>query len=350
MLLPGFGAEGQRRLSDSRVVVLGCGALGTVAADLLARAGVGQLVIVDRDYIELTNLQRQTLFDEDDVAEALPKAIAAQRRLARINSEIAITAHVEDVNAENIARIVRGAHLIVDGLDNLDTRYLLNDCAVREGIPYLYAGAVGSHGLAMVVLPRSETGQHPWEGTRPGASPCLRCVFPEPPATAMPTCDTVGVLAPLTSIMAGYQVSEGLKVLTGAYERVDRTLLNVDLSAHGFMHLDIVRETSSEGCICCDQRRFEFLEDGRGSKTTALCGRDAVQIRAREGSDVPLAILAGRLRAHGDVIVNDFLLRATLQERGERYELTLFRDGRAIVKGTDDAGLARSIYAKYVGT
>ena len=350
MLLPGFGEEAQRRLLGSTAVILGCGALGTVVADMLARAGVGRLVIADRDFIELTNLQRQVLFDEQDVADAIPKAEAAKRK---INSQVTVTAVVDDVNATNIATIADGADVLVDGLDNFETRYLANDYAVRHGVPYVYGGAVGSSGMALAILPHTAGGDAPWESTDGGsrATPCFRCLFEEAPPPGMsPTCDTVGVVGPLVALVANYEAAEALKILTGNFELVARRMLNVDLWANAFLQLDVSTSWRDGECPCCGQRRFDYLDGKSGSSAASLCGRNAVQLRHRQARDgVDLDGLAARLAAHGDVRANPFMLRALITERNKEWELTLFPDGRAIVKGTDDVAEAKSVYARYVG-
>ena len=353
MLLPGFGEAGQRKLLSSTALVLGCGALGTVAADLLARAGVGHLVIIDRDFVELTNLQRQVLFDEQDIADALPKAEAARRKIARINSAVRVTAVVDDINHRNVERYAQGADVLVDGLDNFETRYLANDYAVKHGVPYVYGGVVGTTGAAFTVLPHTPRGKAPWETTENGnlATPCLRCLFEEaPPPGASPTCDTVGVLGPAVNIVAGTEVSETLKILTGNYEHVSRTLLNVDLWTNTILQLKVHNARERTDCPTCRQRRFDYLEGQVGSSATSLCGRDAVQLTHRQStSGIDMKGVAERLRSHGSVVANEFLVRAALEDNGNRYELTLFPDGRAIVKGTAEAGVARSLYARYVG-
>lgn len=353
MLLPGFGEEGQRRLAASTAFVLGCGALGTVVADMLARAGVGRLVIADRDFVETTNLQRQVLFDEDDVAAALPKAEAARRKLARINSSVEVTAIVDDVNAGNIERYAAGADIVVDGLDNFETRYLANDYAVKHGVPYVYGGAVGTTGAAFTILPHTPHGDAPWERLPEGgkATPCLRCLFEEaPPPGTMPTCDTVGVLGPAVAIVANYEAAEALKILTGNLDRVSSTMLSFDLASNSLMQLKVSRAYEAGDCLCCKHRQFEYLDGEKGSGTTTMCGRDAVQLTHRQNaSRIDLEEVANRLRAHGAVTANRFMLRAALAENGRDYELTLFTDGRAIIKGTREASVARSVYAKYVG-
>ena len=354
MLLPGFGEDGQQRLAESTAVVLGCGALGTVVADMLARAGVGRLIVIDRDYVELTNLQRQVLFDEADAAEALPKAEAARRKLARINSAVEVEAVVDDINAGNIERYAARADVLVDGLDNFETRYLANDYAVKRGIPYVYGGAVGTTGAALAILPHTERGDAPWEQLPGGsrATPCLRCLFEEaPPPGTMPTCDTVGVLGPAVAIVANFEAAEALKILTGHFDRVTPTMLSFDLWDGSMMQLKVARAYEAGACPCCKQRRFEYLDGQLGSGTTTLCGRDAVQLTHRQNTGrLDLAEVAARLQAHGKVVTNRFMLKAELADNGRRYELMLFPDGRAIVKGTREGNVARSVYAKYVGS
>ncbi|MDX1498815.1 MAG: ThiF family adenylyltransferase [Woeseiaceae bacterium] len=350
MLLPGFGEDGQRRLADSRVLLLGCGALGSIAAEMLARAGVGHLVIVDRDFVELTNLQRQLLYDERDVADAIPKAIAAKERIARINSAVAVTAIVDDINHTNIAQFADGADVLVDGLDNFETRYLANDLAVKTGRPYVYGAAVGTTGMAFTVLPATG-GMAPWE--RDGgnlATPCFRCLFDAaPPPGASATCDTVGVIGAAVGIVANFQVAETLKILTGNYDRVSRALLNLDLWANEILQLEVPGGAAAD-CPCCRHGRFDYLDGKAGSDAASLCGRDAVQLRHRQRADgVDLDALARRLRGQGSVRSNQFMLQAHIADGDKAWEITLFPDGRAIVKGTDDPQVARSIYARYVG-
>jgi molybdopterin-synthase adenylyltransferase len=353
MLLPGFGEDGQRRLLESTALVLGCGALGTVVADMLARAGVGHLVIVDRDFIELTNLQRQVLFDEQDIADALPKAEAARRKIAAINSQVKVTAIVDDVNHRNIERFAAGADVIVDGLDNFETRYLANDVAVKHGIPYVYGGAVGTAGAAYAILPHTRDGNAPWESGDSGApTPCLRCIFEEaPPPGLNPTCDTAGVLGPAVGIVANFEAAEALKILSGNLDRVCPTMLNIDLWAGAIMQFKVASAYERGDCPCCKHGRYEFLEGRAGSSADVLCGRDAVQLTHRQQqATLDFDAIAARLRRHGKVVANQFLLRASIDDNGRPYELTLFPDGRAIVKGTGEANVARSVYAKYVGS
>jgi adenylyltransferase/sulfurtransferase len=353
LLLPGFGEDGQRKLRESTALVLGCGALGSLAADLLARAGVGRLVLVDRDYVELTNLQRQVLYEEQDAADAMPKAEAARRRLGRVNSSIEIEAIVDDLNAGNIERYAAGADILVDGLDNFEARYLANDFAVKHGIPYIYGGAVGAVGTALPILPHTSAGDAPWEtlarGTR--ATPCLRCLFeePPPPGTA-PTCDTVGVLGPVAAAIASFEAAEALKVLTGNYEAVCPTLLNVDLWQNRIDQLEVGSAYENTDCLCCRHRRFDYLEGRAGSGAAVLCGRDAVQLRHKQdGARIDLDAVAARLRLVGEVKANSFMLRADIVDNGTPYQLSLFPDGRAIVHGTAESAVARAVYAKYIG-
>jgi len=343
MLLPGFGEDGQRKLLDATALVLGCGALGTVSANMLARAGVGHLVIIDRDYIELTNLQRQVLFDEQDVADGIPKAEAAKRRLACINSQVEVTAIVDDINYRNIERFADGADILIDGLDNFETRYLVNDLAVRNGTPYIYGGAVGTVGMTFAILPHTDDSE---------ATPCLRCLFEQaPPPGTVATCDTVGVIGPAVSIIANFQVSEALKVLTGNLDRVNPAMLNIDLWTNTFMQLKVARARQDGNCPCCKQRQFEYLDGKAGSGSTSLCGRDAVQLTHRQQADrIDFEEIAARLRQHGAVRTNEYILRASITDNEKLYELTLFSDGRAIVKGTGEASVARSVYAKYIGS
>jgi molybdopterin/thiamine biosynthesis adenylyltransferase len=354
MLLPGFGEAGQRKLLASTVLVLGCGALGTVSANMLARAGVGRLVIVDRDFVDLTNLQRQVLFDEQDVADGVPKAEAARRKIARINSQVEVIAVVDDINSGNIEKLVRGVDLMIDGLDNLETRYLANDCAVKFGIPYLYGGAVGTAGLAFAILPHTPAGDAPWESASGGeyATPCLRCLFEEPPTPGqMPTCDTVGVLGTAVSVVANFQATEAMKILTGNLDRVSTTLLNIDLWTNSVTQLNVSRAREQGNCPCCKQHDFAYLEGRAGSRAASLCGSDAVQLTHRQGNEtLDLSEVARRLEPHGSVRVNEFMARVSLRDNDAHYELTLFKDGRAIVKGTRDPKVARNLYARYIGT
>lgn len=342
MLLQGFGEDGQRKLSNSSALILGCGALGCVAANMLARAGVGHLVIVDRDFIEITNLQRQVLFDEQDVADAIPKAEAAKRQLVRINSQVEVTAIVDDIDFHNIEKFADGADVFIDGLDNFETRYLVNDLSVKKAIPYMYGGAVGTVGMAYAILPNSDDSM---------ATPCLRCLFEQMPAPGTAaTCDAVGVLASAVSIIASFQVSEALKILTGNIDHVNPTMLSIDLWANLFLQLKVEHARSRSNCPCCKHRKFDFLDGRQGSSTSTLCGRDAVQLRHNGQTDIiDFDDLAAVLQKHGRVTTNEFILRAIVTSNDKPFEISLFRDGRAIIKGTGDVGIARSVYAKYIG-
>ena len=324
-----LGEAGQERLLAARVVLIGCGANGTAMANTLARAGVGTLVIADRDFVELNNLQRQVLFDEDDVARGTPKAIAAAEKLRRVNSSIRIEGVVTDVNAENIEELIDGATLVMDGTDNFETRFLINDACVKHNIPWVYAGTVASYGMTMTIVPHETA--------------CLRCLFNrEPPPGTLPTCDTAGVIAPIVNVMASIASAEALKFLAGAGTR-NAGLINVDLWENTFDSFAVARR---DDCVACGQGKYEYLEGERGGTMTAsLCGRNAVQVNPGRGHALDLTRLAEQLRGIGEVSVNEYLLKLSI----DNYELTIFPDARAIVKGTDDATVARSVYAKYVG-
>lgn len=340
MLLPRIGRAGQEQLASARVLLVGCGALGTVIADALVRAGVGNLTIVDRDVVELTNLQRQVLFDERDAAEGTPKAVAAAKRLLQINSGIALHPLVADFTPRFASQLAGDAFsVIVDGTDNFQTRYLLNDLCVSRGIPFIYGGAVGTAGMTMTVLPKT--------------TPCLRCVFPEPPPPGMTaTCDTAGVLGPAVGIIANMQAAEAIKILVGQVDSCVRGLREIDAWNGRMRTIELGPPVAD--CICCGLRNFEYLNSGAGDGTAALCGADAVQVAAESASLVDLAGLAARLNQHGQFTFTTHLLRGRFfhekdRATGKPIELTVFRDSRAIVKGTTDPALARTIYARYVG-
>jgi adenylyltransferase/sulfurtransferase len=329
-LFEGIGPEGQKRIRASRVLLVGCGALGSSLAETMTRAGVGSLTVVDRDFVELSNLQRQSLFDEEDAARGMPKAAAAERRLRRLNSEVAIEGIVADLHADNAGELMKGRDLVLDGTDNFETRFLLNDVCVREGIPWVYGACVGSYGLALLV--------------RPGVSPCLRCVLEERPAPGSgPTCDTAGVVAPIVDVVAGIQSAEALKILAGRTESLLRGLVAVDLWRGMFEVMDLTGR--APWCPACTQGRYDYAEGDREA-TATLCGRDAVQVRAPRGTQVDLRALATRFAAVGEVAENEYLVRL----RAPEAELVVFPDGRAIVKGVEDTAAARSVYAKYVGS
>lgn len=355
MLLEGFGEVGQKRISNSRVLVVGCGALGTVIVEGLVRAGVGHVRVVDRDVVEWTNLQRQVLFDEADAQAGAPKAVVAAQKLEAVNSSVGIEGVVADFNASNAPGLMEGVGLLIDGTDNFQTRYLLNDLAVREGLPYVYGGAVGTRGTVYPVLPHTPSAEtaHELAGV---AGPCLRCIEPDAPV-GMPggTCDTVGVLGPVAGIVGNLEVAESLKILTGQWEKVNRKLVGIDVYTNAFTSIDVSGAYEEGACVCCGQRRFDFLEGGGSGGAISLCGRNAIQIAARggggggKGGAVELDLLAGRLKAHGAVTVNAYMVRAELRDGGKDFRITVFNDGRAVIFGTDEVGLAKSIYARYVG-
>ena len=331
VLFPPIGVQGQQRLSRAHVTLIGCGALGSAIAEMIVRAGIGHLLLIDRDFVELSNLQRQMLFDERDVAENLPKAQAAARRLRQINSSVEITPIVADVNHENIQQFVEQSTLILDGTDNLQTRYLINDVAIKLSIPWVYGACIAARGMVMAI--------------QPGGRPCLRCLFDEPPEPGqMETCDTAGIIGPIVNIIAGLQVTEALKLLAADTEATNPSLINIELWQNQLRQTPL--DNLTDGCACCRDRNFEFL-GGRGSLSTiSLCGSNAVQIRPRrQHPKLDLAELAGRLAESGPVTRNEFLLKLTLPDR----EMTVFPDGRAIVKGTNSIDEARSLYARYVG-
>jgi len=327
VLFPGIGAEGQQRLAESHAVIAGCGALGCAQAMLLARAGIGRLTLIDRDYVERSNLQRQILFDECDAAAALPKAIAAQRRLAAINSGIEIRAIVEDLDVRNIAELFEGAGLILDATDNFETRYLINDWCVQNSVPWIYGAAVGSYGISMPVLPAR------------GA--CFRCIYPSPPMGDQPTCETAGVLNPVTTAVGALQAANGLKLLSGHGADLELRIVTLDVWTGAFR--SIVQPLRDPDCPCCGQHDFAYLERSRRAPVS-LCGRNAVQIHDRS-RPLDLAQLKVKLGRLGDVRANEFALRFTV----EAYDLTIFPDGRAIIKGTTDVGIARGLYSRYIG-
>jgi len=328
VLFRGIGADGQRRLATARVAMVGCGATGSAVASLLARAGVGSLRIIDRDYVEPSNLQRQSLFDENDAAESVPKAIAAARKIAAFNSAIVVEPQVADLTPENVDSLLAGFDLILDGTDNFETRYLVNDYAIAQGRPWIYAAAVGSYGVTMDILP--------------GETACLACVFPAPPRGVVETCDTSGILNSAVNLGASIEATEALKLLVGARDRLRRTLLSFDVWTNE--RSEISTACSRPDCQTCGKREFIHLE-GKGRPHITLCGRNSVQIHERE-RPIDFAEMTERLKPHGAVRHNDFVLKFWRED----YEMTLFPDGRAIIKGTADTAIARSLYARYVGS
>lgn len=326
-----IGQEGQQCLQVATVMIVGCGALGTVLANNLCRAGIGHLVIVDRDYIELNNLQRQILFDEDDVTQHLPKAVAATKRLRRVNSDVQIDALVEDIHADGIESLVQEVDLVVDATDNFETRYLINDVCNKYQRPWIYSGVIASYGVTMNIIP--------------GDTPCLRCVFPEMPLPGTtPTCDTAGVLNGIVGAISGIASTEALKILLKS-EKISRAMLWMDLWENTAERIELPRQPD---CPCCGQHQYEFLTSLSNTNSTSLCGRNAVQVRGstkHANSKLDFSMLAERLRIVGKVQYNEFLLRFLVNE----YDITVFPDARAIIKGTNDPQVARSVYARYIG-
>ena len=326
-----LGEEGQRSLAASRALICGCGALGSLLANTLVRAGVGKVRLVDRDFVELSNLHRQTLFDEADVAAGLPKAAAAAEKLRMINSSVEIEPIVAHIGPENVASLCEGVEVILDGTDNFETRYLINDAAVHLNLPWVYGGCVGAEGQTMTIVP-GETG-------------CLRCLLPEcPPPGSTPTCDTAGVLAPIVGVIASIQAQEAIKILSGNLAAISRHLTVIDLWQNRFLQIDVRDLRDRVDCPTCKQRQFVWLTGQQGSRAAVLCGRNSVQL-TQPGPSIPLDELARRLEGMGRVTRNAFLLSLKV----DNFELTLFPDGRAIVQGTDDPAVARTVYAKYIG-
>ncbi len=331
--------EGQQRLTDSRVLLIGCGALGCVLADSLVRAGVGHLRIIDRDFVELSNLQRQILFDEQDVIDHLPKVIAAERRLRRVNSEVTIESIVADVDCSNIEEFSNGVSLILDGTDNFEIRYLINDVSLERRIPWVFTGCTGSVGQVMPVFPHQTA--------------CLRCLMPSPPPPgSTETCDTAGVLGPAVNVVASLQAAIALKILTGHADDVERKLTIVDVWTGSFRQVDVSNLRENSKCPACHGGERLWLQGQQKSASTILCGRNAVQLTPPEKLALSLPTLAERLKASGQVIANPFLVRLTVSESyGEHpIELTVFPDGRAIIRGTEDPALARTLYSRYIGS
>jgi len=327
ILFPGIGELGQEALLRSHAAIVGSGALGSFHAAALARAGVGTITIIDRDYVEPSNLHRQWLFEESDAAEALPKAVAAERRLARLNSQVCARGIVADLTASNVDDLLGAASVILDGTDNFETRYLINDFAVSRGIPWIYGAAVGSYGLTMAVIPNQTA--------------CLRCVYPNPPSGAQPTCETAGVLNPIVSAVASLQVADAMRILTGHFEPARSRITRIDVWSGAIRQIDA--PPRDPDCPTCGRREFPYLEES-ARPPVSLCGRNAVQVRERE-RPVDLLELQARLAPLGEVRANEFALRFLAPP----YEMTVFADGRAIIKGTSDPGVARSLYARYVG-
>ena len=330
ILFRGIGSEGQQKLAAARVAIVGCGATGSALAGLLARAGVGTLRIIDRDYVEPSNLQRQSLFDEKDAAESLPKAIAAARKIAAFNSQIVVEPKVEDLVPANIEVLLEGMSLILDGTDNFETRYLINDYAVDRSLPWIYSAAVGSYAVTLNVVP--------------GQTACLACIFPDSPRGMVETCETSGILNSAVNLVASIAATEALKFLVGgaALLTCDELCLSFDVWTNE--HAEISAAKPRPGCRACGERDFVHLA-GEGRPHITLCGRNSVQIHERQ-RPIDFAEMNRRLQPHGTVRHNDFVLKFW----HDPYEMTLFPDGRAIIKGTTDTAVARSLYARYVGS
>lgn len=331
ILFKEIGETGQRQLANSRVLIIGCGALGSAQAESLARAGVGTLRIVDRDFVEASNLQRQTMFTESDAEDRLPKAIAASNHIGKMNSDVKVEAEVIDVNHSNLERLVKECQLVLDGTDNFETRYLINDACVKHNINWIYGAAVGSYGVTMTI--------------RPNQSPCLRCVFEEPPpAATAPTCDTAGVIMPIINVVAAVQISEALKLLTGNADDLHRSLMQFDVWRNEWRRINPGEPRPD--CQTCGRREFTTLSATSNDFAAVLCGRNAVQISPASPMQIDFKSLAERLRAAGEVKFNEYLLRFRTRE----FEVTVFKDARSIITGTDQIVTARSVYAKYIGT
>lgn len=328
ILFSEIGSRGQEHLLASRAVIVGCGALGTFQVNALARAGVGQIIIVDRDYVEPSNLQRQWLFDEKDAEQALPKAVAATRQLAKVNSSVRVEPRIADLTADNAEELLTPSDVILDGCDNFETRYLINDVALKHSIPWIYGAAVGSYGVTMPILP--------------DRSACLACIFPTPPGGQQPTCDTAGIINSISSLVASIQVADAMKFLSGQSGDVRPRMITVDVWKGDIQQIDVTERDPQ--CRACGRREFDYLS-GRHRRPASLCGRNAVQIN-EQGRSLDLQELSASLASLGTVRQNEFALRFICSP----YEMTIFPDGRAIIKGTDDVGVARSLYARYVGT
>lgn len=326
-----IGDEGQRSLMTARAVLIGCGGLGTIVADILVRAGIGFLRIVDRDFVDESNLQRQVLFDTDDVAQNLPKAEAARQKLMRINPESEIEAYVRDIDSTSIRSAVEDVDLILDGTDNFETRYLINDISIALNKPWIYAAVVGSYGMTTTIVP--------------GETPCLRCLYekPPPPGT-VPTCDTAGILASIVHIISAYQATQAMRLLCRVSGGVRKEMIYADVWSGEFKRIK-TSDSRVNDCDACVKRQFDYLNAERGSMATSLCGRNAVQVSWKEDHTVDLARLAETLRASGRVTVNSYLLKFS----GADATFTLFPDGRAIIEGTSDPKVARELYARFVG-
>ena len=323
-----IGEIGQIKLLASKVVIIGCGALGTVIANNLARSGVGTIRIIDRDYIELSNLQRQLLFDEEDIKNNIPKAKAAEYKLSKINSNIQIEGIVSDVNARNIENFCMGMDLIMDATDNFQTRFLINDFSVKQNIPWIYGGVIGSSGMTYNIIP--------------GKTPCFRCIFPEAPSVgSVDTCDTVGVLNGITNIIASLQSTEAIKILMGKWDDLIEEMRFLDIWTNSFDNLEM---QPHRDCPVCKNQRFEFLNHDM-EEAVVLCGKNSIQINPIK-SEISMDNVIKRLKTMGiDMKNNSFYCKFTIED----IQFTLFLDGRAILKNTSDVNKAKSMYSKYIG-
>ena len=342
ILFENIGEKGQKLLGRSFAIILGCGALGSVSASLLTRAGVGRIKIIDRDFIEENNLQRQILFDEDDIKKGLPKAIAAQEKLRKINSSVVVEGVVSDFNYTNIEKIMDGADVVIDGLDNFETRFLLNDYCVKNNIPWIYGACIGSTGLTMNIVPQK--------------TPCLHCVLESlPPSGTLPTCDTAGIIGSIAMVIASIQATEAIKLLTKHTEDLSKDLVSFDIWEGKIQKVRISSATNE--CPTCKQGNYEFLNASQGSWTTTICGRNGVQIiplvrnpkseirNPKSEQGVCFDHLASKLRPLGEVGFNKYMMKFKI----DSYEMTIFPDGRAIITGTNDPSVAKGLYAKYIG-
>ncbi|NIL98030.1 MAG: thiazole biosynthesis adenylyltransferase ThiF [Planctomycetales bacterium] len=327
-----IGEEGQKRLAAGRALICGCGALGSVLANTLVRAGVGFVRVVDRDFLELNNLQRQVLYDEQDVAEGLPKAVAAAKKLNKINSQVKVEPLVKDFDYTNAAELCDGIDVVVDGTDNFETRFLLNDVSARHNIPWVYGGCIGAEGQTMTIVP--------------GQTACFRCLMVEPPPPgSTPTCDTAGILGGIVNVVASIQATEAIKLLTGRLEAISRCLTVIDLWDNQLRQIQLNGLRQSQDCPTCTRREFPWLDGRRGSHTSVLCGRNAVQLYPPDRAELSLEALASQLQGVGQVTLNPFMLRLTVDD----FQVTVFPDGRAIVGGTNDVAEAKTLYARYIG-
>jgi adenylyltransferase/sulfurtransferase len=324
-----IGEEGQKKLKESSVLLVGCGGLGSTIATLLVRAGVGRLRIVDRDFVEITNLQRQILFDEDDLNSNIPKGVIAERKLKKINSDVEIEGIVADFNPSNAESLSEGINLILDGLDNMEGRFLINDLSIKKGIPWIYGTCLSTYGLTFNIIPKK--------------SPCLRCIYDNFANSSM-TCETAGIIGPIVVLIASIQSSEALKILTGNEKDLRYDMLFVDLWRNEFEKIPI-SHLKKENCPACGMGRFDFLEGNKISSVISICGSNSIQINPPAERFLELEKIVESLKPYGMVVFNEYLVKFFYQD----YEITIFKDGRAIVKGTSDPSIAKSLYSKFIG-